>query len=218
MVSPGADASGRADDFSRPIAGGPTSPKVPQVQGFAMVRSRGWPDMVGSGHRARVLIVLLLRLRERRCRRQLYAARHVRLSRRQRSPRTGGSYHALRLDNPGTCLMFAAESLDHLAVSVRLGHLDVKATLRARDYAIGYVHHRDIMALLCDNMTAQFRNGRYLGRRVIRFRVATWRKNSFRGCAGLPSNTEPAGASEMTPLWAPIWLPWPMRRCPAIAA
>src|ERR1700674_2321898 len=39
MVSPGADAPGPADDFEQPIAGGPTYPKVLQVQGFAMVRS-----------------------------------------------------------------------------------------------------------------------------------------------------------------------------------
>ena len=52
----------------------------------------------------------------------------------------------------------------------------------------------------------------YPVRRVIRFNVATWRKNSLRGWAGLPSKIEPVGTSEMTPACAPIWLPRPMRR------
>jgi hypothetical protein len=42
---------------------------------------------------------------------------------------------------------------------------------------------------------------------TIRFRAATWRKNSVRGCAGLPSNTAPAGTFEMTPACAPIRAP-----------
>lgn len=56
------------------------------------------------------------------------------------------------------------------------------------------------------------------GFRTMRFNAITWRKNSFRGCAGLPSNTAPAGTSEMTPACAPICAPCPISRCPAIAA
>jgi len=57
---------------------------------------------------------------------------------------------------------------------------------------------------------------RYRGPRVIRFSVATCRKNSLRERAGLPSNTEQAGTSEITPACAPIWLRSPMRRWPAM--
>jgi hypothetical protein len=142
---------------------------------------------------ALVLQALQLRWKQRQCRRHLRTGRPAWC---ERPPQVGSTYHALCLHNPGVCLMLADEPFYRLSRSTWSRHLDVKAMLRPRNHPIRRVNHVHSMArIAADDKPA----GRYLGRRVIRFSVATCRKNSARGCAGLPSRIDPAGASEITP-------------------
>ncbi len=151
---------------------------------------------VGTPVRGMVALVLQsmqLRWKQRQHRRHL---RTRGLAWCERPPQVGSAYHALRLHDPGVCLMLGSKPLYRLWRSTRSRHLNVEAVLRPWNYPIRRVNHVHRMArIAADDKPAR----RYLGRRVIRFSVATCRKNSVRGCAGLPSRIDPAGASEITP-------------------